>query len=274
VHVLTRALDGKDVPVLLVHGLASNARLWDGVADRLAAAGHPVAAVDQRGHGRSDRPDQGYDFTTLTVDLVAVLDDLGWRDGPRPWVAGQSWGANVVLELAAQHPGATGGVVLVDGGTIELRNHFADWQTCAAAMAPPELTGTPAAGFERVLRTRYPDWPESGIAATMANFEVLADGTMRPWLSRPHHMAILRHLWDHLPSTRYHLVTVPTLLLPAEDPANQRWMATKREEVWRAAATLPRSLTHWIAGDHDLHAQHPDLVAKLIEDAMDPASFP
>jgi pimeloyl-ACP methyl ester carboxylesterase len=244
------------------------------VADRLAAAGHPVAAVDQRGHGRSDRPDQGYDFTVLTADLVAVLADLGWVDDRRPWAAGQSWGGNVVLELAAQHPGAARGVVLVDGGTIELSNHFSDWATCSAAMAPPKLTGIAAASFERVLRTRHPDWPESGIAGTMANFEVFADGTIRPWLPRAHHMTILRHLWDHRPSTRYQLVAAPTLILPAEDLANQRWMATKRDEVMRASTLLPRSVTHWISGDHDLHAQHPDLVAKLIEDAMDPASFP
>ena len=40
-------------PVLLVHGLSSNARLWDGVSEHLAAAGHPVVAVDLRGHGAS-----------------------------------------------------------------------------------------------------------------------------------------------------------------------------------------------------------------------------
>ena len=44
---------GEPVPFLLVHGLASNARMWDGVAQRLADAGHPVATVDLRGHGRS-----------------------------------------------------------------------------------------------------------------------------------------------------------------------------------------------------------------------------
>ena len=43
-------------PFLLVHGLASNARLWDGVARRLASAGHSAVAVDLRGHGRSPRP--------------------------------------------------------------------------------------------------------------------------------------------------------------------------------------------------------------------------
>ncbi len=54
-------------PFLLVHGLASNARTWDGVAARLAAEGHPVVAIDQRGHGLSDKPDDGYDYATVTA---------------------------------------------------------------------------------------------------------------------------------------------------------------------------------------------------------------
>jgi pimeloyl-ACP methyl ester carboxylesterase len=203
-----------------------------------------------------------------------VASDLGWRGPQRPWVAGQSWGANVVLELVARHSDATRGLVLVDGGTIELSTHFADWPTCAAAMAPPQLTGTPAARFEAMLRTQHPDWPEGGITATMANFEVRPDGTIQPWLSRAHHMTILRQLWEHHPAARYRLVQVPTLLLPAEDPTNQRWMATKREEVTRAQTTLPDAVTRWIAGDHDLHAQHPDLVAKLIGEAMGRPSLP
>src|SRR5205814_1709852 len=88
--------DGEGVPFLLVHGLASNARMWDGVASALAGLGHPVAAVDQRGHGRSDKPDSGYDFITVTDDLVAVLDGLGFE---RSVAVGQSWGGNVVVEL-------------------------------------------------------------------------------------------------------------------------------------------------------------------------------
>jgi pimeloyl-ACP methyl ester carboxylesterase len=270
-NVLASGIDHPGTPILLVHGLASNARLWDGVAERLAAASHPVAAVDLRGHGRSDKPDDGYDFATLTDDLLTVLHDLGWQS---PWLAGQSWGGNVVLEMAVRHPDSTGGLVLVDGGTMELRNRFADWPTCEAALAPPQLIGTDRARFERLLLTQHPDWPESGIAGTLANVEVLADGTIRPWLSRSNHMTILRHMWDHHLSDRYPLAKVPVLLLPAEDQANQRWMAGKRQEVAQAGAALDRSVTRWIAGDHDLHAQHPDLVAALIHDATGPSLFP
>jgi pimeloyl-ACP methyl ester carboxylesterase len=265
-NTLTAGLDGAEPPVLLVHGLASNARLWDGVASRLADAGHPVAAVDQRGHGLSDKPETGYDFETLTSDLRAITAALGW-DGRLVTAAGQSWGGNVVLEFAARHHGVVGALALVDGGTIELRHRFADWSTCEAALAPPALAGTPVASFEKLLRTQHPEWPEEGIAATLANMEILPDGTIRPWLSRQNHMRILRNLWEHRPSDVYASISVPVVMIMADDEANPRWIAGKRDEVARAAASLPRSTAHWVVGDHDLHAQHPDEVAKLIHGA-------
>jgi pimeloyl-ACP methyl ester carboxylesterase len=273
-YLSTRALDAAGTPVLLAHGLASNARLWDGVAARLAAAGHPVAAVDQRGHGQSDKPDDGYDFATLTDDLARVLATLDWRGDRTPLAAGQSWGASVVLELGIRQPGAIGASVLVDGGTMDLASRFADWPTCEAAMAPPPLVGTKAVDFEAMIRLHHPDWPEEGITGTLANVEVRPDGTIRPWLSREHHLMILRHMWEHHPSARYPLVKGPVLLLPAEDPGNSRWMAVKRDGVDRASAALERSVTRWIQGDHDLHAQHPDLVAELIHAATGSGLFP
>jgi pimeloyl-ACP methyl ester carboxylesterase len=273
-RVLVRNPGGVGTPALLVHGLASNARLWDGVADRLAAAGHPTVAVDQRGHGLSDKPEDGYDFATLTGDLVAVIDALGWS--ARPVVAaGQSWGGNVVLELAARHPDALVAAVLVDGGTIELRHRFADWPTCEAALAPPQLEGTPAETLERWLRSQHPDWPDEGIAGSLANMEILPDGTVRPWLARRTHMRILAGLWEHRPSLVYPTLRVPVLLLPAGDPGALagRYDAGKRQEVEAAAAAIPVCATRWIAGDHDLHAQHPDLVADLVAAAANGSVF-
>ena len=102
-------------------------------------------------------------------------------------------------------------------------------------MAPPLLIGTPAAEFERMIRTHHPDWPELGIEGTLANVEVLPDGTIRPWLSRDSHIEILRQMWEHSPSDSYAKVDVPVLLLMAEDPTNQRWMAGKRQAIEQAA---------------------------------------
>src|SRR4051794_30365727 len=116
VSLAARSWDGDGGrPFVLVHGLASNAHLWDGVADRLAVLGHAVTTVDQRGHGQSDKPDSGYDFATVTDDLAALIGALGYE---RPVLAGQSWGGNVVLELAWRLPDRGSGVVGVGRGAL------------------------------------------------------------------------------------------------------------------------------------------------------------
>ncbi len=158
-------------PFLLVHGLASNARMWDGVAEALAAMGHSVAAVDLRGHGRSSKPDAGYDVPTVADDLATLIERMGLV---RPIAAGQSWGGNVVLELASRHPHAVRAIALVDGGWIELSEGFPKLADCLAALAPPRLAGRPLKEVEGWIRSAHADWPESGIRGTLGNFEVRA----------------------------------------------------------------------------------------------------
>ena len=248
-------------PFVLVHGLASNARLWDGTAEALAASGHTVAAVDLRGHGQSSKPDHGYDFVTVVADVVAVIEALGMH---RPVVAGQSWGGNVVVELAATHPGSLLGAVAVDGGFIELAHRFDDWESCRTALTPPRLIGTPVATIEAHIRRAHPTWPESGILGALANFEVRHDGTIAPWLTLDRHLMILRSLYEHRPSTRFEHLDVPMLLVPA-DTGDVAWTHDKREAVDAALAALPHGDVHWFSpADHDIHAQFPRELADVL----------
>jgi pimeloyl-ACP methyl ester carboxylesterase len=247
-------------PFVLVHGLASNARTWDGVALELARRGHSAWAVDLRGHGGSDKPDEGYDVATVADDVCRLLALLAaGEDVDRPVLAGQSWGGNVVLEVAARCPDGVSGVVAVDGGTIRLADEYPVWPACAVALAPPRTAGTPAEAFERRLRARHPDWPESGIRGTLANMERRADGSVAPWLTRDRHMAILRGLWEHDPGMLYPRVAVPVLLAVARDGRREPARAARRELGVRAALErLPRADVAWFDGaDHDIHAQRP-----------------
>lgn len=247
-------------PFLLVHGLASNARLWDGVAVALAAAGHPVVAVDQRGHGHSSKPAGPYDMATVAADLHVLIHALGPEMG-RPIVAGQSWGGNVVVELAHRFGSSVAAIAAVDGGTIELSSRFETWEACAVQLAPPQLEGTPVAQVEAWMRATHADWPESGIQGSLANMEVLPDGTVRPWLSRANHLAVLRGLYDHHPSQLWAGIDVPVAFIAADDGV-EAWTESKRAAIDAAVEALPRGRARWFSpAHHDVHAQFPTEVA-------------
>jgi pimeloyl-ACP methyl ester carboxylesterase len=248
---------------VLVHGLASNARMWDGVAARLALRGHTAVTVDLRGHGRSTKPDGPYDVPTVADDLAALIAAMGLD---RPVVAGQSWGGNVVLELAARHPSATRGIVCVDGGWLEPSAVLGSWEECEAVLAPPRLAGLHRTDIEGYIRGVHPDWPETGIAGTLANFEVRPDGTIAPWLTYERHIAVLRGMWDHHPSQTYGSVRVPVLLVPATGGGDPEREAQKHKDIDRALAMLPDAHVRWFTGDHDIHAQHPDELADVMID--------
>jgi len=264
-HVERRDGNPAGAPFVLVHGLASNLRLWDGVAEELSARGHTVVALDQRGHGRSDAPDGGYDLDTAVADLGTLVRALGLD---RPILVGQSWGGNVVLELGWRRPETVRGLACVDGGIIEMAEWFPTWEACLAALTPPRLDGLSLRELEARLRAAHPDLPDRAIAAGLANFRVRADGGVEPRLARPRHLQILRSLWEHRPSTRFASLATPALLILADTGDAARTAAKARAEgVARAAA--PRLRSHWFApADHDVHAQFPDRVARLLDEAV------
>lgn len=263
------------VPIILIHGLASNARLWDGAARALAEFGHGVIAVDLRGHGHSDKPDHGYTVEDVADDVADVIEhhaaqNKSWST---PLVIGQSWGGNIVVELAHRHGDKVRGVVAVDGGTIELGASFAHWNDCAEVMSPPPLAGMPAERLRSYIRAAHPDWSDEAIDGQMHNMEHFPDGTIRPWLSLDRHLKILHGLWQHWPSRLWKDINVPVMFTPAaknDDDFTQR----KREQVNTAVNELARGRAEWfVPADHDLHAQFPDRFASTVHDAITTGFF-
>ncbi|MFJ3654078.1 alpha/beta fold hydrolase [Streptomyces nigra] len=112
VRLVCRDWGGSGRPVLLLHGLAGHAGEWDVPAQRLSPR-YRVVAVDQRGHGASERHPRDVSRAAYVADVVAVADHLALR---RPVLVGQSLGGHTAMLVAAAHPGLVRGLVLVEAG--------------------------------------------------------------------------------------------------------------------------------------------------------------
>ena len=242
-------------PVVCLHGLASNARWWDLVAPRLAP--RRVVAVDQRGHGHSDKPDGGYDFDTVVSDARGVARAL--ELGPLV-VAGHSWGASVALAWAAADPDTVRAVVCVDGGVGDLRGYFGgSWQVAERAMRPPDFSAgiEPAQLRGWVQRSGLAGDGDASVAESIlrGNFDVGEDGRLRPHLHVDRHMKIAYALY-HLDSAELmSRVRAPVLLLLA---SREDMDESRRESASAALSSLPAgSSLQWIEGMHDLPVQRP-----------------
>ena len=90
-------------PLVLIHGLLMNRRMFDRLGPAMAERGNRVIALDLLGHGRSDRPADmsQYSMTFFARQVVALLDHLDLQDAV---IGGTSLGANVSLELAYLEP--------------------------------------------------------------------------------------------------------------------------------------------------------------------------
>lgn len=265
---------------VLLHGLASNARMWDGVGAALARAGFASIAVDLRGHGQSPKPpvEDGYGFADVVADVLELLEAEGLTGEHRPTVAGQSWGGNLVIELGAMYPESVRAVMAVDGGVIRLVDRFPIWEDCATTLAPPELIGTPAERMRAWMIAAHADWPAEGIEGSLANFERRPDGTIAPWLTRDRHLAVLRGLWEHNPVERFALLRLPTTIALA-DSGETSWTKDKRAGVSACvdASPVPIEVEWFVGADHDLHAQYPvetaESLVRLHERAQSASPF-
>ena len=260
---------GAGQPVVLLHGLASNARIWDFVAPELAQAAR-VVAVDQRGHGLSDKPDEGYDFATVVADLQALAQALGFD---HPVVVGHSWGASVAAALAALHPDAPAGIALVDGGYSSPKTQGWSWEEALTHMAPPKIAGTPRATLLGWIRNGdlKETWRPETEAIILAGFDIGPDDRIAPRLTYEHHLAIVRALWETDVLADAGRVECPVLLLPSVREGKDD-VERKRALVVAAAARFSnaRSVqTVWLEDSiHDVPLQRPERVAAALRDFL------
>lgn len=153
---------GEGEPVLLVHGFAVNLVVqWQmpRVIDVLAKDGYKVIALDQRGHGKSQKPHDPAAYGTQCVDdLVRLLDHLKID---KVLVVGYSMGAWVTLKFTITHPERVRAAVL--GGAGWLNPDDARWELQTNLISSLEQ----GKGFEPLVRELTPE----GVEINPANVE-------------------------------------------------------------------------------------------------------
>ncbi|MFC1908637.1 alpha/beta fold hydrolase [Chloroflexota bacterium] len=103
---------GGDGPTLvLLHGTTSFGRMWDATA-RLLHPDYRILALDQRGHGDTDKPPAGYAGEDYAADVAAFVDAL---DIAPIILVGKSLGGRTTMIYGGLHPDKVSHIVLVNG---------------------------------------------------------------------------------------------------------------------------------------------------------------
>lgn len=100
---------GRGSPVVLLHSLFFDGRLWEPLEHALVEE-HRVLAVDVRDHGRSEGPDRPWSLWDAAGDVDAVARELDARDAH---VVGVSMGGMIALRWALAHPESVRSLSLV-----------------------------------------------------------------------------------------------------------------------------------------------------------------
>jgi pimeloyl-ACP methyl ester carboxylesterase len=132
--------DPSGEPVLLIHGFASSATVnWvhPGWLKTLGDAGYRVIAMDNRGHGASDKPLEAgaYHPSVMAEDSIALLDHLRI---PEAHLFGYSMGARISVFAALAHPDRIRSLVL-GGLGIGMTDGVGDWDPIADALLAPTV---------------------------------------------------------------------------------------------------------------------------------------
>ncbi len=116
---------GEGIPLVLIHGYASSTYSWKDVFEPLAKK-YRVIAVDLKGFGFSEKPDGDYSRRAQGEMVAGLLEQLKIE---KAWLAGNSMGGEIVLNIALQHPEKVLGLILIDSAGVKIpgRVSLAPW---------------------------------------------------------------------------------------------------------------------------------------------------
>ncbi len=176
--------------IALIHSLALDASIWDGVAARLASQAE-ILTFDCRGHGHSGRPVMSFTVELFARDLAELLDHLGWTQAA---VAGCSMGGNVAQAFAGLFPARVAALGLIDTTAWYGADAPAKWRERAANARAKGLAGMldfqVTRWFSDRFRAAHPElvnalaqvFLSNDLDCYAATCAMLGDADLRPYL--------------------------------------------------------------------------------------------
>ncbi|MFM8563584.1 MAG: alpha/beta fold hydrolase [Acidimicrobiia bacterium] len=154
-------------PVLMIQGLGADKHLWD-LQRFVLATRYRVIAHDNRGAGRSDKPEGPYNLAQMADDAMAVLDHAGVATAH---VVGASMGGAITQLVGIMHPDRVRSLALV---CTSCSNHqwrrdlLSSWGEMAMERGMSEMTMQAARWVigPRSLRRLWPAFSWLGPIAT------------------------------------------------------------------------------------------------------------
>lgn len=246
--------------LLFLHPSVGYGRIWEWTADAFGDRFH-IFAPDQRGHGRSSRPDGDYSAEEYATDAVLFMDAVGIE---RAVVVGHSLGGRVAQVLSARYPKRVSALILV--ASPHLSNFHVTRQAAesvlsgaAAVLEYPDTFATveDALAF---MRARWPWSPETEEALAHRikyNFAHGNDGSVSPLYDRVRVAQGLSHLSDNL-SVYAPQVECPVAILRATTGNLSPEQAKELSGFWRDARIVD------VEGKYALQLENPSKVAEAI----------
>ena len=104
---------GQGTPIVFLHPFSTNGYIWYFQTFAFARS-HQCITVDHRGHGRSDKPAQGYAISEMAADVAGILDALGIQ---KTVLVGNSIGGMIAMQFNLDYPERVLANVIVSSGT-------------------------------------------------------------------------------------------------------------------------------------------------------------
>jgi len=106
-------IHGEGLPVVVINGLGMDLSECTLVTAELAKT-YKVLTFDNRGAGRSDKPNEPYTIEQMAQDTAGVMRSAGFQKGS---VIGISMGGRIAMDLALTHPKMVASLVLTSTST-------------------------------------------------------------------------------------------------------------------------------------------------------------